>query len=150
MPQPLDYGLSIGSNSLLTCWSPFGISSLSFLYPSTFRPGVGVFNINFVTSQRHFRDGMTSTIMISEICGWRQVRVADSLLGFDVNSWLVAERLMISTSSINGGLRVTSAATFVAVLVRCSRRLHSISGTIATNDRPRLATRLGIRHSNSI
>lgn len=83
---PLDYGLSIGSNSLLTCWSPFGISSLSFLYPSTFRPGVGVFNINSSTSQRHFRDGMTSTIMMGEIAGGGEIRVVDPLLGFDFNN----------------------------------------------------------------
>ncbi len=74
---PTDYLLSVGSNALLTCASPFGLNTMSVSgYPSPFRPGAGAFNVNSSVSQRHFRDGMVNTFLVGEGGGGAQLNVA--------------------------------------------------------------------------
>jgi prepilin-type processing-associated H-X9-DG protein len=73
-PAPIDYGLCVGANALLTCSSPYGLTTDSVAtYPGELRPGAGMFNVNSKVRVATVVDGMSNTIMAGEKTGGAQV-----------------------------------------------------------------------------
>lgn len=71
---PTDYALSLGGNALLTCASPYALTTSSRTgYPGSMKPGAGAFNVNSNVSIRSFRDGTTNTFLVGEAAGGAQL-----------------------------------------------------------------------------
>jgi prepilin-type N-terminal cleavage/methylation domain-containing protein len=80
---PTDYVLSLGGNALLTCVSPYALTTNARTgYPSPLKPGVGAFNINSNVSIRSIRDGTSNSFLMGEAAGGSQLPPGNPVNGF--------------------------------------------------------------------
>jgi prepilin-type N-terminal cleavage/methylation domain-containing protein len=71
---PTDYVFSLGGVSMLTCASPYQLTTnaQSLLWPGAYKPAAGAFNVNSNVSLRTIRDGSSNTILAGESYGGDQ------------------------------------------------------------------------------
>jgi len=81
---PTDYVLNMGGNSLLTCASPYALTTSAVTgFPGILKPGVGPFNVNSNVSIRSIRDGTSNSFLMGEGAGGAQLPPAVPEVNFD-------------------------------------------------------------------
>jgi prepilin-type processing-associated H-X9-DG protein len=113
---PLDYALNAGGRAIPT--TSFQYIPLTGLFPGSFQPGAGPFQVNSNASIRSVRDGTGQTFLLGEAAGW--IPAAAPLHGFNertiVGTGPFAPELIVDTpwaqgyipwsdgTRVNGGL----------------------------------------------
>lgn len=98
---PTDYILSLGGNALMTCASPYALTTdaRAVGYPGPLKPGAGAFNVNSNVGIRQIRDGTSQTILVGEAAGGNQLPPGNP---DGVNTALPNSAQIVPTSAIVG------------------------------------------------
>jgi len=80
---PTDYVLSAGGVALLTCSSPYSLTTSAQTrgFPGPMKPAAGAFNVNSNVNIAKMKDGTSNTVLMGESAGGAQIPAGTSTAG---------------------------------------------------------------------